>query len=150
MINAFCRKPLWECTKTLADVAQGRMPADAVITHAKLVNVCTAEIQEDIDVAIVEGRIAYVGRADHCIGETTRVIDATGSYIAPGFLDGHIHVESSMIGVAEASLLMKETLENNADLLFPTFGLFALGFVILTLPMGLIFGRVGRKMAVKH
>ena len=57
---------------------------------------------------------------------------------------------ASMIGVAEASLLMKETLENNADLLFPTFGLFALGFVILTLPMGLIFGRVGRKMAVKH
>ena len=101
MINAFCRKPLWECTKTLADVAQGRTPADTVITHAKLVNVCTAEIQEDVDVAIAEGRIAYVGRADHCIGEGTRVIDAAGSYIAPGFLDGHIHVESSMIGVAE-------------------------------------------------
>ena len=45
---------------------------------------------------------------------------------------------------------MKETLENNADLLFPTFGIFALGFVILTLPMGLLFGRAGRKLAVKH
>lgn len=101
MINMFCKKPLWECSKTLADVAQGRAPADTVITHATLVNVCTAEIQEDIDVAIAEGRIAYVGRADHCIDDSTRVIDAAGSYIAPGFLDGHIHVESSMIGAAE-------------------------------------------------
>lgn len=54
-----------------------------------------------MDVAISHGRIAYVGQADHCIGEDTKVIDATGSYIAPGFLDGHIHVESSMIGAGE-------------------------------------------------
>lgn len=57
---------------------------------------------------------------------------------------------ASIIGVAEASLLMKETLENHADMLFPTFGIFALGFVILTLPMGLILGRAGEKLAVKH
>ena len=101
MINTFCKKPLWECTKTLAAVAQGREPAETVIRHAKLVNVCTAEIQDDIDVAIAAGRIAYVGHAEHCIGPDTRVIDAEGSYIAPGFLDGHIHVESSMMGVGE-------------------------------------------------
>ncbi|MFD5867144.1 amino acid ABC transporter permease [Corynebacterium sp. NPDC060344] len=57
---------------------------------------------------------------------------------------------ASIIGVAEASLLMKETLENNADLLFPTFGIFALGFVALTLPMGLLFGRAGMNLAVKQ
>lgn len=52
--------------------------------------------------AIAEGRIAYVGQsAAHCIGEDTRVIDAAGQVIAPGFLDGHIHVESSMIGAGE-------------------------------------------------
>ena len=61
MLNHFCKKPLWECTKTLAAVAQGRQPADTVITGARLVNVCTAEVQDDIDVAIAEGRIAYVG-----------------------------------------------------------------------------------------
>jgi adenine deaminase len=65
------------------------------------VNVCTAEIQQDIDIAIWGGRIAYVGNADHCIGTDTQVIDANGQYAAPGFLDGHIHVESSMLGVGE-------------------------------------------------
>ena len=102
MLNHFCKKPFWECTQTLAAVAQGRQPADTVITGARLVNVCTAEVQDDIDVAIAEGRIAYVGQsAAHCIGEDTRVIDAAGQVIAPGFLDGHIHVESSMIGAGE-------------------------------------------------
>lgn len=101
MINHFCKKPLWECSQTLAAVAQGRQPADLVIKGAKLVNVCTAEIQEDIDIAIAEGRIAYIGSADHCIGEATEVIDAQGSYVSPAFLDGHIHVESSMMGAGE-------------------------------------------------
>ena len=101
MLNHFCKKPLWECTQALAAVAQGVRPADTVIKHARLVNVCTAEIQEDVDVAIAEGRIAYIGSADHCIGDGTRVIEADGCYIAPGFLDGHIHVESSMMGAGE-------------------------------------------------
>lgn len=102
MINRFCSHQLWEVTPTLAAVAQGIQPAETVIKKAKLVNVCTAEIQDGIDVAIAKGRIAYVGaNADHCIGEETRVIMADGAYIAPGFLDGHIHVESSMLGVTE-------------------------------------------------
>ncbi len=101
MLNNFCKKPLWECTKTLAKVAQGNQPADTVIKGARLINVCTSEIQENIDVAIAQGRIAYIGSADHCIGEKTCIIDAQGQYIAPGFLDGHIHVESSMMGVGE-------------------------------------------------
>ena len=101
MINHFCKKPLWECSQTLAAVAQGRQPADLVIKGAKLVNVCTSEIQEDVDIAIAEGRIAYICSADHCIGEETEVIDAQGSYVSPAFLDGHIHVESSMMGAGE-------------------------------------------------
>lgn len=101
MLNTFCSRPLHEVTQILAQVAQGGLPADTVITNAKLINVCTHEIQEDIDIAIAEGRIAYIGNADHCIGENTQVIDAAGQYVAPGFLDGHIHVESSMLGVGE-------------------------------------------------
>ena len=102
MLNHFCKQPLWECTRTLAAVAQGQVPADTVITNARLVNVCTAEIQDDIAVAIACGRIAYVGpSAEHCIGADTLVIDAAGTFIAPGFLDGHIHVESSMLGAGE-------------------------------------------------
>ena len=101
MLNKFCKKPLYEITRTMANVAMGVEKADMVIKNAKLVNVCTAEIQEGIDVAIAEGRIALVGDASHCIGENTKIIDATGQYIAPGFMDAHIHVESSMISVGE-------------------------------------------------
>ncbi|MEG1997398.1 MAG: amidohydrolase family protein, partial [Clostridiales bacterium] len=101
MLNQFCKTPLWQASQTLSGVAQGRLAADMVITNAKLVNVCTAEIQENIDVAIAKGRIALVGKASHCIGPDTKIIDAKGQYIAPGFLDGHIHVESSMLSVGE-------------------------------------------------
>lgn len=101
MLNKFCKKPLYEVTRTLAKVALGAEKAETVIRNARLVNVCTAEVQEGIDVAISEGRIALVGNAAHCIGPDTKVIDATGKYIAPGFMDGHIHVESSMLSVGE-------------------------------------------------
>ena len=101
MINKFCKIPLWECSKTLAKVASGSEQAETVITNAKLINVCTREIIDNIDVAIVAGRIAIVGDCKHCIGENTKVIDANGKYLAPAFMDGHIHVESSMLTVGE-------------------------------------------------
>ena len=54
---------------------------------------------------------------------------------------------ASAIGVAEAALLMKEMIENTAALL--TVGaIFALGFVVLTLPLGLFFGWLGKRLAV--
>ena len=101
MINTFCKQPLWEVSQTLAAVAGGFAPADTVITGARLVNVCTHEIQEDISVAVSCGRIALVGDASHCIGPDTTVIDVKGQYLAPGFMDGHIHVESSMMSAGE-------------------------------------------------
>lgn len=55
---------------------------------------------------------------------------------------------ASAIGVAEASLLMKSTVEMHANELFVIFGVFALGFIILTLPMGLIFSKLSERMAV--
>ena len=92
MINKFCKKPLYECTIRLAKVATGAEKADLVIQNARLVNVCTAEIMENISVAIADGRIALVGDAAHCIGENTKVIDAKNKYLAPAFMDGHIHI----------------------------------------------------------
>ena len=56
---------------------------------------------------------------------------------------------ASAIGVAEASLLMKSTIENHANMLFIVFGIFALGFIVLTLPTGLALGRLSTRMAVK-
>ena len=101
MINTFCKTPLYECTKTLSAVAIGKEKADLVIRGANLINVCTHEILENIDVAVSMGRIALVGNASHCIGEKTKVVDATGKYLAPSFMDGHMHIESSMITAQE-------------------------------------------------
>nr|WP_115961418.1 amino acid ABC transporter permease [Rhodococcus sp. (in: high G+C Gram-positive bacteria)] len=55
---------------------------------------------------------------------------------------------ASVIGVAEASLLMKTMIENEAAI-FTVGGIFALGFVILTLPTGLLFGYLSKRLAVK-
>ena len=95
--------PLETITMELADVAMGRRKADMVIKNGTLVNVNTKELLEHTDVAIYKGRIALVGDATHCVGDTTEIIDATGLYIAPGFMDGHIHVESSMLTVSQYS-----------------------------------------------
>jgi len=101
MINKFCYKPLWECTEKLSKVAIGREKADLVIKNAKLVNVCTKEIIEDIDVAVSEGRVARIGSSEGVIGEKTVVIDALGKYLAPAFMDAHMHLESSMLTFTE-------------------------------------------------
>ena len=55
---------------------------------------------------------------------------------------------ASVIGVAEASLLMKSTIENHADHAILVFMIFAFGFIIITLPMGLLFTRYTRRKAV--
>ena len=57
---------------------------------------------------------------------------------------------ASVIGVAEASLLMKSTVESYAGDLYVIFAVIALGFVILTLPVGLFLGKVSEKVAVKR
>lgn len=101
MINKFCKTPLWECSRTLCDVAAKRRPADVVIKNAKLINVCTHEIQDGIDVVIAAGRIAMTGKCDPLTDKHTLVIDAKGKYLAPAFMDAHIHVESSMLTVGE-------------------------------------------------
>ncbi len=90
-----------DCAATLVNVAAGRASAQTVLRGGKLVNVHTREIL-DWDVAIVEGRFAYVGPdASHCIGDDTEVIDVGGRYLIPGLCDGHMHIESGMLTPAE-------------------------------------------------
>src|SRR5688572_314291 len=89
-------------TKSLIDVAMGRAPADLVIRNGRWVSVQSGEIVPNTDIAIVNGRIAFVGRdASHTIGKKTKVIDAKSRYLVPGLLDGHMHVESGMVTVTE-------------------------------------------------
>src|SRR5512133_3734522 len=89
-------------TRTLVDVAMGRVSADLVIRNGQWVSVQSGEVIPGTDVAIKDGHIAYVGEdARHAIGQKTTVIDAKGRYLVPGLLDGHMHVESGMVTVTE-------------------------------------------------
>ena len=91
-----------EVAPQLVAVAAGRAHADLVIRGGNLVNVQSREVLDGWQVAIVEGRFAYVGpNADHTIGPDTRVIDAQGRYLIPGLCDGHMHIESGMLTPAE-------------------------------------------------
>ena len=93
--------------KELLAVAKGLKPADLVVNNGKIVNVYSGEIY-DGGVAVCGDTIAAVGDVAYCIGENTKVIDAQGNYITPGFLDGHIHPESSSLAIrpfAEGVLL---------------------------------------------
>lgn len=82
----------------LLAVAAGKAPADLVIENGKIVNVYSGEIY-DGGVAVSGGRIAAVGDVAYAKGEGTRVIDAEGGYLTPGFVDGHIHPESSNLAI---------------------------------------------------
>jgi adenine deaminase len=91
-----------EAAPRLVAVAAGRAPADTVITGGRVVNVHSREVLDGWQVAIAEGRFAYVGPdAGHCIGPQTQVIDAGGRYLIPGLCDGHMHIESGMLTPAE-------------------------------------------------
>jgi adenine deaminase len=80
----------------------GRLPADLVIRDAVWVCVQSGEFVPGTDVAVIDGRVAYVGAdAGHTVGPQTRLIDAAGRYLTPGLLDGHMHVESGMLTVTE-------------------------------------------------
>jgi glutamate transport system permease protein len=57
---------------------------------------------------------------------------------------------ASVIGVTEASAVMKVMMENRPDVIFVVFGIFALGFVILTLPVGILFTSMSKRLAVKR
>lgn len=72
-------------------VARGLTKADLVIKNAKLVNVLSEEIYET-DIAITDGIICGLGEGYSAKEE----IDAKGCYVCPSFIDGHVHLESSI------------------------------------------------------
>jgi adenine deaminase len=80
----------------LIAVARGEAPADLLLSNARIVNTFTAEIEKG-NVAICQGRIAGIG--DY--RQAKQTIDLEGKYLAPGLINGHIHIESSMLHIAE-------------------------------------------------
>jgi adenine deaminase len=95
--------PSWpDVAAQLVNVAAGRIPADTIIKGGIWVNVHTRETLPDHDIAIIAGRIAFVGPdASYCRGPDTQIIEANGRYMIPGLCDGHMHIESGMLTPAE-------------------------------------------------
>ena len=91
-------KPWIQSQARLVEIAAGRAFADLVIRGGQWVNVHTREVIPATDIAVADGRIAYVGPdAAPCIGPDTQVIDAGGRFMLPGLIDAHMHVESGML-----------------------------------------------------
>src|SRR5208283_5681113 len=76
-------------------IARGEQPAELLFKNARLVNVLSGEIHP-ANVAVDDGRVIGIG--DY---RARRVIDLRGSYLAPSLIDGHFHVESSMLTAPE-------------------------------------------------
>ncbi len=77
---------------TLIRVARGEEPAELLLKNARVVNVFSGEIEET-GVAISHSRVIGLGN-DY---PAQRTIDMRGRYIAPGFIDAHVHIESAMV-----------------------------------------------------
>ena len=78
--------------ENIIKAAKGEEKADLVIKNAQLVNVLSEEIYTT-DIAIKDGIIAGIGSGYVALKE----IDAEGKYVCPSFIDGHVHIESSML-----------------------------------------------------
>jgi adenine deaminase len=97
MITSFDMTPAR--LQELLAVARGERPADLLLTGGSLVNVLSGEIYP-ADVALSGDRIAGVSMIRGAY-RALAALDISGQYIAPGFIDGHVHIESSLLQPAE-------------------------------------------------
>ncbi len=77
------------------EAAQGKRPADLCVRRAKLASVISGRVEE-VDLAIYDGVV--LGWGDY---DAQQEIDASGLYVCPGFIDGHIHLESTMLSPSQ-------------------------------------------------
>jgi adenine deaminase len=76
-------------------VARGEKPAELLFKNARLVNVMSGEIH-DANVAVDDGRVIGLGDYD-----AKEIVDLAGAFLAPSLIDGHFHVESTMVTLPE-------------------------------------------------
>ncbi|MCX5808773.1 MAG: amidohydrolase family protein [Proteobacteria bacterium] len=84
-----------ETLKRLLNVAKGLTPPDLIIKNGKVVNVFTNSIDENFTLVIKDGWIVSVEKDDSkTVYKNTKVMDAGGLYLCPGFIDAHTHLDS--------------------------------------------------------
>lgn len=76
----------------LIQAARGQQPAELLLKNAKVVNVFSGEIEETA-IAITHSRVVGLGEEYQAL----QVTDLKGSYVCPGFIDAHVHIESSLV-----------------------------------------------------
>ncbi len=85
--------PDFTTTKKIIATALGRQAADLAIINANLVNVFTAEIQPQSTITVYAGKIASIGNpAPGALGSDTKIIDAKGDFVLPGYIETHTHI----------------------------------------------------------
>lgn len=77
--------------RTLVDTAMGRQPADLLLKNVRLANVLSGDIHETC-VSVKDGYVCGFEEVD-----AEQILDGQGRYLCPGLIDGHIHIESSML-----------------------------------------------------
>ena len=110
-LTRFSVPPLHQVTRSLAAVAMGREAPDLVVSGARILSTYTERIHGPGEVWVKSGRIAAVkpaGAFKGASGAKVRRFDARGGILAPGLVDPHLHIESSMMtacAYAEPALL---------------------------------------------
>ncbi|MGJ5242552.1 amidohydrolase family protein, partial [Bradyrhizobium oligotrophicum] len=109
-LTRFSVAPLHTVTRRLADVASARVAPDLVITGARVLSTYSERILPNRELWLTGGRVAAVkpAGAHKALPSGFAIYDAAGGIIAPGLVDPHIHIESSMVtacAYAEAALL---------------------------------------------
>ena len=84
--------------KIMIRAGRGKIPSHKVIKGGQLVNVMSSEVYP-ADIAVYNDMIVAVGDVSEYIGPETEIIDATGYYLTPGMIDGHIHSECSKLSI---------------------------------------------------
>ncbi len=89
--------------KHIIDVAAGREPADLCLKNCRIIDVFNKEVFES-DLLISDGTIAGYGK--NSAQDAKNTIDLKGAFVAPGFIDGHVHIESSHLSPAYFSQMI--------------------------------------------
>ena len=95
--------------KKIIRAARGEVPADLVLKGGRVVNVFTCEIVET-DVALAEGTIVGLGAY-----EGREVFDCRRRFIVPGLIDGHFHVESTLLTPAHLASVLLAPRDDHGD-----------------------------------
>lgn len=93
------KPPSLEQLQLVVDTAMGREPGTLLLKNARLVNVLTLEVRET-HVLLAGSLIAAIG-PEYAQARAAQTVDLKGAYLAPGLIDGHLHIESSLVTPAE-------------------------------------------------